>query len=185
MKLLDRARRKSPWILHYNAGSCNGCDIEIWSTLTPMYDVERFGIVNVGNPKHADILVVTGPVNQRNMRVLRNLYDQILEPKAVVAVGICAASGGVFAGCYNCLGGVDKVIPVDVYVPGCACKPEMIMQGVLMAAERLNENRTALQGAAPESLADPNAAPCDLASGDVPTDGDSGTEAPINEEKSP
>lgn len=136
MKLIDRARLKSPWVLHFNAGSCNGCDIELLSTFTPMYDVERFGIINVGNPKHADVMIVTGPVNKRNERVLLNLYDQMLEPRAVVAVGACAATGGVFHECYNCLGGVDKVLPVDVYVPGCAAKPEAIMEGVLMAIQK-------------------------------------------------
>lgn len=136
MKLIDRARLKSPWVLHYNAGSCNGCDIELLSTFTPMYDVERFGIINVGNPKHADVMVVTGPVNKRNERVLLNLYDQMLEPRAVVAVGACAATGGVFHECYNCLGGVDKVLPVDVYVPGCAAKPEAIMEGILLAIQK-------------------------------------------------
>jgi ech hydrogenase subunit C len=134
---LNKARAKSPWLIHYNAGSCNGCDIEILCCLTPMYDVERFGAVNVGNPKHADVLLVTGPVNYRNARVLRNVYDQMLEPKAVVAVGTCASSGGVFHDCYNCLGGADKVVPVDVYVPGCAAKPENIMRGVLMAVEKM------------------------------------------------
>lgn len=136
MKLIDRARLKSPWVLHYNAGSCNGCDIELLSTFTPMYDVERFGIINVGNPKHADVMVVTGPVNKRNERVLLNLYEQMLEPRAVVAIGACASTGGVFHECYNCLGGVDKVLPVDVYVPGCAAKPEAIMEGILLAIEK-------------------------------------------------
>ncbi|MCQ2376376.1 MAG: NADH:ubiquinone oxidoreductase, partial [Methanocorpusculum sp.] len=92
---------KSPWILHYNASSCNGCDIEILAALTPMYDVERFGIVNTGNPAHADIFVVTGGVNEQNKEVLKNLYEQIPSPKVVVAVGICASSGGVFRDCYN------------------------------------------------------------------------------------
>lgn len=137
--LVGWARRKSAWVVHYNAGSCNGCDIELISAFTPTYDVERFGIVNVGNPKQADVLVVTGPVNKRNERVLRNLYDQMLDPKAVVAVGTCGATGGVFHSCYNCLGGVDKVIPVDVYVPGCAAKPEAIMQGILMAVDKMVE----------------------------------------------
>jgi ech hydrogenase subunit C len=90
MRLIDKARMKSPWVLHYNSGSCNGCDIEILSCLTPMYDLERFGIVNVGNPKHADVLLVTGPVTHRGARVLRNLYEQMPSPKAVVAVGTCA-----------------------------------------------------------------------------------------------
>jgi ech hydrogenase subunit C len=137
--LIDRARVKSPWILHFDSGSCNGCDIEILACLTPMYDVERFGMINVGNPKHADILLVTGPVNTRNGRVLRNLYDQMPDPKVVVAVGTCGATGGVFHNCYNILGGIDKVIPVDVYVPGCAAKPEAIIDGVVMALAKLAE----------------------------------------------
>jgi ech hydrogenase subunit C len=131
---------KSPWLLHYDCGSCNGCDIEILACLTPLYDLERFGIVNVGNPKHADVLVITGPANRRNHRVLRNLYDQMPNPKAVVAVGTCACSGGVFQECYNVLGGVDKVVPVDVYVPGCAARPEAIIDGVVLALERLSSS---------------------------------------------
>jgi ech hydrogenase subunit C len=104
-----------------------------------LYDIERFGIINTGNPKHADILLVTGGVNQRNARVLRNLYDQMPEPKVVVAVGTCACSGGVFHNCYNILGGVDKAIPVDVYVPGCAARPEAIIDGVVMGLQKLKE----------------------------------------------
>ena len=111
--------KRSPWILHYDASSCNGCDIEVLACLTPLYDVERFGIINTGNPKHADILLITGGVNEQNRQVVKNLYEQMLEPRVVVAVGICAASGGIFRECYNIVGGVDRVIPVDVYVPGC------------------------------------------------------------------
>ena len=130
---------KSPWLLHYNASSCNGCDIEILAALTPVYDVERFGIINTGNPAHTDIFVVTGGVNERNKVVLKNLYDQIPEPKVVVAVGICATSGGVFRDCYNISGGVDTIIPVDVYVPGCPPKPEAIIDGVIMALGKMEE----------------------------------------------
>lgn len=103
--------------------------------LTPVFDVERFGIVNIGDPKHADVLLVTGTVNQRNKDVLKNLYDQMPEPKAVIAIGACACTGGVFQDCYNVVGGVDHVIPVDVYVPGCAAKPEAIIDGVVLALE--------------------------------------------------
>jgi ech hydrogenase subunit C len=124
---------KSPWILHYDATSCNGCDIEVLASLTPMYDVERFGIINTGNPKHADIFVITGSVNEQNREVVRNLYEQIPNPKVVVAVGICACSGGVFRECYNVAGGIDKIIPVDVYVPGCAARPESIIDGIVTA----------------------------------------------------
>ena len=129
--------RKSPWVVHFNCNSCNGCDIEFLACLTPMYDVERFGVLHVGNPKHADVLLVTGSVNHRNARVLRNVYDQMPDPKVVVAVGVCTSSGGVFATGYNVLGGVDKVLPVDVFVPGCPPRPEAIIDGLVKAVARL------------------------------------------------
>lgn len=132
---------KSPWIMHYNASSCNGCDIEILAALTPLYDVERFGIINTGNPAHTDILVVTGGVNEQNKPVLKNLYDQIPDPKVVVAVGICACSGGVFRECYNISGGIDTIIPVDVYVPGCAVRPEALIEGIVKAIGILENKR--------------------------------------------
>jgi ech hydrogenase subunit C len=135
--------KKSPWILHYDGSSCNGCDIEVLACLTPLYDVERFGVINTGNPKHADILLITGSVNEQNIPVVKQLYEQMADPKAVVAVGICANSGGIFAECYNVVGGVDKVIPVDVYVPGCAARPEAIIDGVVKGIEFLNDKRKA------------------------------------------
>jgi ech hydrogenase subunit C len=125
--------KESPWIIHYDASSCNGCDIETLACLTPLYDVERFGVVNTGNPKHADIFLVTGAVNEQSRDVIRNIYHQLPEPKVVVAIGICAATGGIFRECYNISGGVDTVIPVDVYVPGCAARPEAIIDGVVKA----------------------------------------------------
>jgi ech hydrogenase subunit C len=143
MGLMDKARKKSPWVVHFDCNSCNGCDIETLACLTPMYDVERFGIVNVGNPKHADVLVVTGSVNNRNVRVLRNIYNQMPEPKAVVAVGACACTGGIFKECYNVLGGVEKVLPVDVFVPGCCPRPEAIIDGIVLAMEKLEGKKLA------------------------------------------
>lgn len=141
MGLRERSILKSPWILHVNCGSCNGCDIEILAALTPRFDVERFGMLNMGNPKHADVLLVTGPANRRNAKVIRNLYEQTPDPKVVVAVGVCASTGGIFYNCPNVLGGVDKVIPVDVYVPGCAARPESIIDGVALALQKLAEKR--------------------------------------------
>ncbi|MFH1914650.1 MAG: NADH-quinone oxidoreductase subunit B family protein [Pseudomonadota bacterium] len=129
---IKKSRAKSPWIIHFDCGSCNGCDIEVLACLTPLYDVERFGIINVGNPKHADVLLVTGTVNHRNKKVLKNIYDQMPEPKAVIAIGACGNTGGVFRDAYNVVGGIDKVIPVDVYVPGCPAKPEAIIDGVVV-----------------------------------------------------
>jgi ech hydrogenase subunit C len=134
---MRKARLKSLWVLHFDCGSCNGCDIEVLAALTPKFDVERFGIVNIGDPKQADVLVVTGPANRRNQRVLRNLYEQMPEPKLVIAVGTCACTGGVFHNCPNVLGGVDKVVPVDVYVPGCAARPEQIIDAVVLALKKL------------------------------------------------
>lgn len=132
---------KSPWVIHYDGSSCNGCDIEVLACLTPMYDVERFGIINTGNPKHADVFLVTGSVNEQNKDVVKQIYEQMPEPKVVVAVGICACSGGVFKQCYNIMGGVDTVIPVDVYVPGCAARPEAIIDGVVKGLAVLQEKR--------------------------------------------
>ena len=131
------ALTKSLWVFHFNAGSCNGCDIEIVATLTPRYDPERFGIKLVGSPRHADVLLVTGPVTKQMEARLRRVYDQMPSPKVVMAVGTCAQSGGVFFDSYNLAGPVDQVIPVDVYVPGCAPRPEAIINGVVTAIAKL------------------------------------------------
>lgn len=136
---------KSPWLLHYDGSSCNGCDIEVLACMTPVYDLERFGVINTGNPKHADIFLITGGINRQNEPVVRQLYDQMPNPKVVVAVGICACDGGIFKECYNILGGTDTVIPVDIYVPGCAARPEAIIDGVLKAVALLNEKREKLK----------------------------------------
>jgi len=128
-------------MIHYDGSSCNGCDIEVLACLTPMYDIERFGIINTGDPKHADVFLVTGSVNEQNKDVVKQIYDQMPEPKVVVAVGICACTGGVFRKCYNIKGGVDTVIPVDVYVPGCAARPEAIIDGVVKGLAVLEEKQ--------------------------------------------
>ena len=133
--MINQGRLKSPWIIHFDCGSCNGCDIEVLACLTPLYDVERFGVVNTGNPKHADVLLVTGTVNHRNKHVLKQLYEQMPEPKAVVSIGACCLSGGVFKESYNVVAGAHHVIPVDVYVPGCPPKPEAIIDGVVTALD--------------------------------------------------
>lgn len=131
------ARVNSPWAIHFNSGSCNGCDIEILATLTPRYDVERFGLKLQGSPRHADVLICTGPVTRQARDRLIRIYEQMPEPKFVIAVGSCALSGGAFQGCYNILGGIDQVIPVDVYVPGCPPRPEAIIDGVVKLLEQL------------------------------------------------
>src|SRR5512134_2288772 len=132
----------SPWAIHYNSGSCNGCDIEILATLTPRYDAERFGVKLQGSPRHADILICTGPVTRQARERLIRIYEQMPDPKFVVAVGTCALSGGVFQGCYNIMGGIDQVIPVHVYVPGCPPRPEAIIDGVVKLLTSLKQGQT-------------------------------------------
>jgi ech hydrogenase subunit C len=137
--------KKSPWIIHYDGSSCNGCDIEVLACLTPLYDIERFGIINTGNPKHADVFLITGSINEQNIEVVRNIYNQMPDPKVVAAIGICATSGGIFRECYNVKGGVDTVIPVDIYIPGCAVRPEAIIDGVVAALGVLDKKAQALK----------------------------------------
>ena len=121
----------SPWAIHFNSGSCNGCDIEILATLTPRYDLERFGVKLQGSPRHADILLCTGPVTRLARDRLLRTYEQMPEPKLVVVVGSCGISGGVFQGCYNIVGDISEVIPVDAYIPGCPPRPEAIIDGLV------------------------------------------------------
>lgn len=130
---------KSPWVIHYDGSSCNGCDMEVLASLTPVYDIERFGVINTGDPFQADIFLVTGGVNSLNKMVIKQIYEQMPSPKVVVAIGTCACTGGVFKECYNIIGGVDKVIPVDVYVPGCAARPQSIIDGLVKGKECLKK----------------------------------------------
>lgn len=130
-------RKKSPWLLHYNTGSCNGCDIEVVASLTPIHDLERFGIVRKGSPRHADILAITGPITKQSEKRLIRLYEQTPDPKVVIAIGNCPISNCIFNGCYNVVGPLDRLIPVDVYVPGCPPRPQAIIDGVMKAIARL------------------------------------------------
>ena len=128
---------RSLHIREVDAGSCNGCEVEISALNNPVYDIERFGIHFVASPRHADMLLVTGPVT-RNMEVaLRQTYDATPNPKLVVAVGACAIGGGIFGQSYASCGGVDAVTPVDVYVPGCPPRPEALLHGILLAINQL------------------------------------------------
>ena len=138
-KIKTWARVNSPWLVHYNSGSCNGCDIEILATLTPRYDLERFGVKLEGSPRHADILICTGPVTRQSRERLLRVYAQMPEPKFVVVVGACGISGGAFQGCYNIMGGIDDVLPVDAYIPGCPPRPEAIIYGVVQLLEKLKK----------------------------------------------
>jgi len=131
LNLKKWARNRSVWLFHVNAASCNGCDIELVASLTPKFDIERLGVQLVPSPRHADVLVVTGTVNPLMKERLRKIYEQMPEPKFVVALGSCACGGGVMKGCYNVGHGVDKVIPVDLFIPGCPPRPEAIIYGIL------------------------------------------------------
>jgi Ni,Fe-hydrogenase III small subunit/formate hydrogenlyase subunit 6/NADH:ubiquinone oxidoreductase subunit I len=138
-RLRERIRGRLGRSLHVrqvDAGSCNGCELEIAATANPLYDLERFGIHFVASPRHADLLLVTGPVT-RNMEVaLLRTYEAAPEPRIVVAVGACGCSGGIFGeGTYASVGGVDRVVPVDVYVPGCPPRPQAILNGLLVAMD--------------------------------------------------
>jgi NADH-quinone oxidoreductase B subunit len=151
MKGLKRwARLNSPWVLHFNSGSCNGCDIEILATLTPRYDLERMGVKLQASPRQADILLCTGPVTRQARERLLRIYEQMPEPKLVVAIGSCALSGGIFRGCYNVMDGIDAVIPVDAYIPGCPPRPEAIIDGLVKLLGSLAAPASPAQVEAPD-----------------------------------
>jgi NADH-quinone oxidoreductase B subunit len=139
-KIVNWARIKSPWILHFNTGACNACDIEIIAALTPRYDMERFGVILKGTPRHADVLVCSGPVTKQIEDRLVRIYQQMAEPKFVIAVGTCSCSGGVFDGCYNVMSGINKVIPVSAYIPGCPASPKAIIDAVVKLLKSLEED---------------------------------------------
>ncbi len=132
-RLCARAFPRALWVYHANTGACNGCDIEVIDVLTPYYDAERFGIRLVGSPRHADVILVTGPVTRQVAPALRRLLEAVPAPKLVFAVGSCACGGGAWFDSYSVLGGADRVIPVDYYVPGCPPRPEAILHGVALA----------------------------------------------------
>jgi len=140
-RVINWARVKSPWVLHFNTGACNACDIEIIASLTPCFDLERFGVVLKATPRHADILLCSGPVTRQIESRLKMIYEQMLEPKFVVAVGTCACSGGVFKGCYNVKAGIDKVLPVAAYIPGCPVSPKALIDGLVKLLNSLEENK--------------------------------------------
>jgi len=135
---------RSLHIREVDAGSCNGCEIEITSLNNPIYDVERFGIQFVASPRHADMLLVTGPVTRGMEEALKQTYDATPDPKLVVAVGACAIGGGIFGRSYASCGGADAAVPVDVYIPGCPPRPEAILHGIMAAIGTLPVRGTTL-----------------------------------------
>lgn len=142
-KLINRsyrwAQKNSLWVLPFNTGGCNGCDIEILDLLTPRYDVERMGILAEASPRHADVLLCTGPVTHQTRDAICQIYSQMPAPKWVVAVGSCSATGGVFTGSDTVLGGIDKVFPVDLYIPGCPVRPEAVIAGLIELQKKIDK----------------------------------------------
>lgn len=132
-----KALLKSPWVFHLSTGSCNNCDIEVLDCLTPRFDIERFGMIVAGSIRHADVLLVTGSCNRKCIPMVKELYNQAPKPCLVVAIGECALSRGMFIQSYNCPMPLDKIIPVDVYIPGCPPKPEAIIAGVVKLIEKV------------------------------------------------
>ncbi|HTY15940.1 MAG TPA: NADH-quinone oxidoreductase subunit NuoB [Methanoregulaceae archaeon] len=139
-RLVNWARIKSPWITIFNSGACNACDIEIIACLMPRFDIERFGILVKGSPRHADILIVTGHISLKQASRLRRVWEQIPEPKYVIAMGACGASAGVFHGLYHMVERVESVLPVDVYVAGCPPRPDEIINAVVTCLNLMNED---------------------------------------------
>ena len=131
--------KKSPWVCNYDVGGCNGCILEIFALLTPRYDIERFGCLLKESARHADILLVSGITNNQNKERLKTIYDQMAKDKKVIAIGSCALTGGPFKDCYNFAGPTDKVIPVDMYIPGCPPRPEAIIEGIVKLLGELND----------------------------------------------
>ena len=137
MSLKLKALLKSPWVFHLSTGSCNNCDIEILDCLTPRFDIERFGMLLAPSIKHADVLLITGSCNRKSAIRLKRLYEQAPKPCLVVAIGECSLSRGMFIHSYNCPVPLDKIIPVDVYIPGCPPKPEAIIAGAVKLIQKI------------------------------------------------
>ena len=160
--LINVCRRKSPWLFHLDAGSCNGCDLELIASLTPRYDAEQLGILMESSPRHCDILVISGPVTRTCSEAVQRVYAQTPNPKVVVAIGSCPASGNVFAGSPTIVGPLERVIPVDVYIPGCPPRPDAVFEGLAQAAAILGGDKprpvrgrtTAEEAAAEEAAAE-------------------------------
>jgi Ni,Fe-hydrogenase III small subunit len=130
---------RSLHIREVDAGSCNGCEVEVNALSNPIYDIERFGIHIVASPRHADMLLVTGPVTRNMELALLKTYNATPEPKLVAAMGSCACNGGIFGNTYASGGGVDRFIPVDVYIPGCPPRPQAIIFGIMVAIDKLEQ----------------------------------------------
>jgi len=139
-EVAERIRRtlgRSLQLRHLDSGSCNACDWELAALLNPVYDVRRLGVDFVASPRHADGVIVTGPVTRNLEAAVRRTYEAVPEPRVVIAVGACASSGGIVGRSYASAGGVGEILPVDVFIPGCPPRPEAIIHGILLAVGRV------------------------------------------------
>lgn len=141
MDIRKSALTKSIWVFHVSAGSCNNCDIEIFDCFTPRFDVERFGIQLVGSARHADALLITGVINKKTIPIVKKIYTQVPKPCLVIACGICACSQHMFRFGYNVEKPLDKILPVDVYIPGCPPKPEAIISGIVRLVDKIKKGK--------------------------------------------
>ena len=141
MDLKTKVLTRSIWVFHISAGSCNNCDIEILDCLTPRFDLERFGIQLIGSIRHADALLITGAMNKKSVKRMKKLYEQAPKPCVVVAVGQCALSQHMFRGSYSMLEPLDKILPVDLYIPGCPPKPEAMIAGIVKLVTKIREGK--------------------------------------------
>lgn len=139
MSLKNKILTRSLFVFHAACSPCNNCDIEILAALTPRYDLERFGMQLVGSPRHADVLLVTGAVNKKVVHRIKRLYEQTAKPCLVVAVGGCACSEILFRDSYNTCGPLDKILPVDVYIPGCPPRPEALIAGLAKLIQKVRQ----------------------------------------------
>ncbi len=143
-KMIINSMAKSPWLFHVNTGSCNGCDIELVACLTPRFDVERFGFKLAGSPRHADIVVVSGPVTSQSKERLIRILDQVPEPRVIVSLGSCPRSGNVFKGSYSVEAPLENFVHVDVSIAGCAVRPQTVIDGLYQATQILKAKREAM-----------------------------------------
>jgi len=138
-----RLFRRSLHIRLVDTGSCNGCEFEVLALMGPLYDAQRFGIEIVASPRHADLLLVTGPITRHLHRPLLDAYEAMAEPRLVAAMGVCPIDGGVFAGSYAVDGPLDRILPVDVSIPGCPPRPQALLHGLLLALGRAEQRLVA------------------------------------------
>lgn len=136
-----KALTKSIWVFHISAASCNNCDIEILDCFTPRHDIERFGIQLVGSVRHADALIITGAMNRKSVPLMKRIYEQAPKPCVVIAVGQCAMSQHMFRYSYNVCEPLDKILPVDLYIPGCPPKPEAMIDGIVKLVTKMRKKK--------------------------------------------